>query len=244
MGCSCDKIEVTNNIYNILILNKKPYKIIKEIGQGGSGIVQKVQNGKEFFALKTINMEKIEEKNINDYKEEIETLKSFDSKYIIKFYGSQIEEKNFKILMEYGGDTNLKTFIEKYKTEGKFIEEDKITDILLQICEGLKVIHNSKIIHKDLTPDNILYNNNKIKIADFGISINLLTNSDSKNDNRGKFKYMAPEALDENNFGFYSDIYSLDCIAYELFTGNQYYIDKMINKDIKKIDLSIYKKEW
>jgi serine/threonine protein kinase len=118
-------MQVTDNTYKILIFKKSSYRIINELGKGGSGKVQKLQKDKNYYALKTINIEKLEEKNINYCKEEIETLKSFDSKYIIKFYGSQIEEKNFKILMEYGGDTNLKTFIEKYKTEGKFIFTNK-----------------------------------------------------------------------------------------------------------------------
>ena len=243
MGCSCDRTQVDNNTYKILIFKKSSYRIINELGKGGSGKVQKLQKDKNYYALKTINIEKLEEKNINYCKEEIETLKSFDSKYITKFYDSQKEEKNFKILMEYGGDTNLKTFIERHREKHELIEEKEITNILIQICEGVKVIHNSKIIHKDLTPDNILYNENKIKITDFGISINLLTNNEYKNDNFGKFKYMAPEALNENNFGFYSDIYSLGCIAYELFTLDQYYVDVMNNR-IQLKNSDIFRKEW
>ena len=154
MGCSCNRIQVTNNTYKILIFKKSSYRIINELGKGGSGKVQKLQKDKNYYALKTINIEKIEEKNINYCKEEIETLKSFDSKYITKFYDSQKEEKNFKILMEYGGDINLKTFIKGHREKHQLIEEKEIANILIQICEGVKVIHNSKIIHKDLTPDN------------------------------------------------------------------------------------------
>ena len=45
-----------------------------------------------------------------------------------------------------------------------------IKDIIIQICLGLKEIHKNKLIHRDLTPDNIFMYNNKIKIGDFGVS--------------------------------------------------------------------------
>ena len=45
-----------------------------------------------------------------------------------------------------------------------------IANIIIQICLGLKEIHKNKLIHRDLTPDNIFMdNNNKIKIGDFRI---------------------------------------------------------------------------
>ena len=70
--------------------------------------------------------------------------------------------------MEYGGEINLKQYIENKE---ELIEEKIIKDIVLQICIGLKEIHKNNIIHRDLTPDNIFINkNNKIKIGDFGIS--------------------------------------------------------------------------
>ena len=73
--------------------------------------------------------------------------------------------------MEYVGDNNLKQFIHDYKNNNELIDQNIIKDIFIQICKGLKEIHNNKILHRDLTPDNIIIDkNNKIKIGDFGIS--------------------------------------------------------------------------
>ena len=57
------------------------------------------------------------------------------------------------------------------------IDEKLIKDIIIQISLGLKEIHKNKLIHRDLTPDNIFFDkNNNIKIDDFGVS-KIITNS-------------------------------------------------------------------
>ncbi len=63
--------------------------------------------------------------------------------------------------MEYAEGGNLKEKIE----EKKVIEENKIIDWFIEICEGIKYIHNKKIIHRNLKPNNIfLTKDNHIKI--------------------------------------------------------------------------------
>ena len=74
------------------------------------------------------------------------------------------------------------------------INENIILNIIIQICIGLKIIHENKIIHRDLTPDNIFIDkNNKIKIGDFGISKILAENNEYTKSRVGKFHYFAPE---------------------------------------------------
>ena len=48
--------------------------------------------------------------------------------------------------------------------------EDKIWDIFKQICKGYQVLYDSKLIHRDIKPDNILIHNKVFKLADFGMS--------------------------------------------------------------------------
>ena len=98
--------------------------------------------------------------------------------------------------MEYSGDIDLKKYINNYKNKGELINENIIKDIILQICKGLKVTHKNKIIHRDLTPDNIFIDiNNKIKIGDFGVSKILTTLNKYTKSQIGKTYYLAPEIL-------------------------------------------------
>ena len=151
--------------------------------------------------------------------------------------------------MEFGGDSNLKKFIEKYKNVNKYMDEQVISNIIMQICYGLKEIHASEIIHRDLSPDNIFIDDkNNIKIGDFGISIEFKeneTNNDiAKDELAGKTKYMAPEISQGKKYNFKVDTYALGCIIYELFTLKEYYISKNFD-DIKSINLDVeFNEKW
>ena len=145
--------------------------------------------------------------------------------------------------MEYCGD-NLKSFIKFYKDRGEFIKENIIMNIIYQICLGLKEIHETKIIHRDLKPENIFINKNlNIKIGDFGVSKILESYNQYAQSMVGTFHYNAPEIEKREKYDFRADIYSLGCIIYELFTTNEYYIDKLDDKECK-INSDCYNKEW
>ena len=136
-------------------------------------------------------------------------------------------------------------FINDYKNRDEPINESIIKSIILQICEGLKDIHDNKIIHRDLTPDNIFIDkNNKIKIGDFGVSKIMTTFNNYAKTQIGKLNYLAPEILKGKDYNNKLDIYSLGCIIYELFTLNEYYADKVIDEKECKINLEIYNSKY
>ena len=227
------------------ILNR--YKIVKPIGKGAFGKVFQVQKDNKYYALKKVSIIYTELTNnkIEEYNKMISILSNINNKYIIKYYQTFIRGDDFYILMEYGGNLNLKQFIANYKNKNKAIEEKTIKDIIKQICLGLKDIHDSNLIHRDLKPENIFVNeDNEIKVGDFGISKILSTNNRYATTKIGTFYYMAPEVVKGDIYNNKADIYSLGCITYELFTLNEYYIDKIIDKKECKINLNIYNSKW
>ena len=120
-----------------------------------------------------------------------------------------------------------------------------IIDIIRQLCLGIKQIHDKNIIHRDLKPENILINkSNKLKIGDFGLSkkFNSYKTYTLTPKEAGTTQYTAPEILDEEGkYNKMSDIWSLGCIIYELFTLKMYYYDKIRDK-IKIINNNKYQK--
>ena len=234
MGCSSN---------NIIFIENISYEKIKKLGEGATCKVMKLKNGDKFFALKIFDTKGLKKEEKDKFYNEIDILKSFDSKYIVKFSDSYEDEDNNKlnILMEFGGDDNLKTFINKYKTNHHLIDEKEIAKIFSQICQGLEVIHDSKIIHRDFTPQNIFIDeNNNIKIGDFGVS----TRNNFSTEIVGKTEYIAPEMLKQKKYDYRIDIYALGCILYELFKLNDYHHDKKYENNNTIINLEIYKKKW
>ena len=84
----------------------------------------------------------------------------------------------------------------------------------------------------------------EIKIGDFGISkqLNLYKTHLTTKNCAGTYYYIAPEILNNGIFNEKSDIWSLGCIIYELFTLNIYFKD-LYSKKIRKIN-SDYNNKW
>lgn len=86
---------------------------------------------------------------------------------------------------------------------------------------GLHFLNRNSIDHRDIKPANILlFGNDRIKIADFGLAkqINKNDNKPQKNKNIGTIAFMAPEVKKGNPIPFKSDIYSLGLVLYFMLT--------------------------
>ena len=220
----------------------KGYEIKERIGKGGYGAVYLVQKENQQYALKKIT--DLNKNEIENYQKLLDVLIKLKSEYVIKYYESFVEKDCLYIIMEYGGNTDLKKYIEERFKKNNLIDEKIIINIIKQICLGLKEIHKNKLIHRDLTPENIFMDkNNKIKIGDFGVSKITTTLQNYAMSLVGKYQYFAPEMDDGNKYNNKIDIYALGCIIYELLTLKKYYNIKN-KKEAIKIDIDIYNQNW
>ncbi|XBI77017.1 hypothetical protein VPH35_070188 [Triticum aestivum] len=96
--------------------------------------------------------------------------------------------------------------------------------IIKGICEGVHYLHQQRIIHMDLKPQNVLLDDNMVpRIADFGLS-RRLSGSQSRaiTDHKlGTMGYMAPEFLISGEIAFKTDIYGLSVIIMEILMGHK-----------------------
>uniref|UniRef100_H2YX83 non-specific serine/threonine protein kinase n=1 Tax=Ciona savignyi TaxID=51511 RepID=H2YX83_CIOSA len=84
------------------------------------------------------------------------------------------------------------------------------------MLDALQYMHSREVLHRDLKPANILLVGDIVKLADFGVSKQLLL-STCHSAPAGTWAYMSPEMFEEN-YNSKSDIWSLGCVFYELFT--------------------------
>ena len=231
-----------------IIINNIKYKIVKELGEGGFGKVNQVLSelDNKYYAIKEIPIKEASKEQIKSFQNEIYILSKFNCNNIVKYYDSSKDENNIYILMEFCDGENLRNFIKTNHDNSSLIQENILIDIIKQLCIGIYEIHNKKVIHRDLKPENIFLNKDmNIKIGDFGISKELNFNAAfaiTKN-KAGDYSYIAPEILSKGIYNEKSDIYSLGCIIYELFTLNNYHNDKM-SEDIKPINSEFYNYKW
>ena len=247
--------------WNYIKIKSKIYKRKNELGNGGYGHVFLVEdeNDNKKYAIKQILFKGRAESDINSIENEIKILLDInnegnnDKNHIIKYYDSDKDNEYFNIRMEYCEGQSLRELINDKIDKNELIEEKTIYKYILDICLGIKTIHEKKIVHRDLKPDNIfLTKDDKIKIGDFGISKKLDTLKQYLNTNAGTIYYMAPEIISNQNYNYKVDIWALGCIIYELLTlkvcfedkNEEILKEKIKNKDHDKIRPHTYNSKW
>lgn len=197
------------------------HTIIEKIGSGGMSSVYlgrqiSLQRKVAIKVLKTLVMDDqdLAERFVNEAK----TIASLDHPHIISIY----EAKKLPSGLTY--------FTMPYLNHGNFgdiicTNADHLIDLLSQICDGLAFAHDRGVIHRDLKPDNILFDQfGQIKIADFGIALSPDSKRRTKDEQiLGSAHFMSPEQIQSRDINYLSDIYSLGCIIYEKLTGDHVY---------------------
>lgn len=204
------------------------YKIVSELGHGGMSNVYEARDIilKRPVALKIIkfeNAQKIE--NIIRFQNEARFSCAFNHPNIVKIYDYGEFENLPYIVNELMKGQTLRGVLD-YKRNFSVNES---CSIMLQICDAISCVHSKKIVHRDIKPLNIFYQNDGlIKLSDFGISI-LLDSSLNLNESRrvvGTIQYLSPELVMGGKASFQSDIYAMGITFYELLTGRVPFDDK------------------
>lgn len=110
-------------------------------------------------------------------KNEVELMEKMRHPNVVKFFESLVTDKHHLFVMELcqGGD------LLQYLRRRRKIDEPLAKHLFRQIICGLGYIHQLNIIHRDIKLENILIDNEGVvKIADFGVSLQLKTQLDPK----------------------------------------------------------------
>ncbi len=190
---------------------------IKTIGQGGLGIVSLYQeaNGQQYAVKRMINP--WDNNYVKRFKKEIEIIKTLVHENIVKVLNADTENNNPWYVMPFYKDGSLR---DKLKN-GKIYSAEEATNIIYRLAEALNHAHQKGAIHRDLKPDNILFDGNKPIIADWGIGKFIHKESTViTNGGLGTPNYCAPEQWNSGESDQRSDIYSLGIIFREIITGS------------------------
>jgi serine/threonine protein kinase len=132
-------------------------------------------------------------------------------------------------------DNEEKTYCEitfpRYKnilSDVKICKDSDIIQIILDILSAVKLLHEHKIIHRDIKPNNILLNDNRAVLIDFSHSIRIRAENIKLDKQVATYSHRAPEIFKykKNLIDTYDekiDIWSVGIILIELITGLSFY---------------------
>ena len=196
------------------------FKIEKVLGKGSFGSVYLVtrKKDKKIYAIKTVILEKLNKKEQENSVNEVRILASVNHPNVIGYKEAfwNDKESSLNIVMEYADDGDLQTKIQKMRKEGGMFTENIIWSYSIQMIEGLKALHDKKIMHRDLKSANIFLvkENHQCKLGDMNVSKVikdkvLLTQT-------GTPYYASPEVWNDSPYSYKSDLWSIGCVIYEL----------------------------
>lgn len=171
-----DHRRVTNDLP--LIISKR-YYCGKKLGSGAGGTVYLVYEYKtcETFALKHIQKNQLMGFKPDKQLNEARIMKSLTHPCIVRMYEILDTSDSVFITLELMKGGELLSRIQKKK----FLTEPNSKMFFYQMCHAIKYLHDRKITHRDLKPDNILLastdENTLLKISDFGLSKSVKNNS-------------------------------------------------------------------
>jgi serine/threonine-protein kinase len=207
------------------------YRILKEIGKGGMGIVYKAEDTKlhRSVAVKALAAELIgDEKARSRFLREARAASAIDHPNICTVYEINEVDGLLFFVMQYIDGKTLKKYI-----GGRPLPLDQALEFSLQLADALAEAHRRNVLHRDIKSANIMVNErSQMKILDFGLA-KLVRTKDSRDIGEqataadltqvgtpfGTASYMSPEQAKGEPADSRSDIFSLGVVIYEMLAG-------------------------
>ena len=239
--------KIPTKFYDILSVPSNPEDIFTlqyPIGQGAYGKVYKAIHNrtKEIYAIKIVDFTKnynnknnLISYNYNSIQQETLLMKTVNnSNYILKYYGSYYSRKSntLWLILEYCSSGSL---IDLMCSTMKTLNELEVSTIMENILKALQIIHNKKLIHRDIKAANILLSSDGYaKLADFGVGTKL-KNEKYIHTQKGSPYWMSPQMAKNIDYDFKTDIWSLGITCIELVDGEPPFSSMKPENVIEKI---------
>ncbi|HET7436442.1 MAG TPA: serine/threonine-protein kinase [Thermoanaerobaculia bacterium] len=227
-----ERVTLFQRTYSTRLLDGK-YQIIDRLGVGGMGEIFKVRH----IHLNELRVIKImrpnvatDDQGLQRFLQEARTSTMIKHKNLAMLYDfAQLEDGSYYMVWEFIDGTN----IQKWIAQNGPIPPRLTVEISIQALAGLDHLHSMGLIHRDISPENIMLSQDHhgklaVKVIDFGIAKQLAEGEGGQGLTQtgmflGKLKYASPEQAgflkDNEHLDPRSDLYSFGIVMYEMLAG-------------------------
>lgn len=229
-----------NNATNLNINIKKVnfrWQRGNKIGEGQFGTVYACINLNSglVMAMKEIRFKSNDVQTMKTLADEISNIEGIKHENLVQFYGVELHKKEILIFMEFCGD---KSSLDRISRESSGLPEELVRTYTNSLLKAVDVLHDNKIIHRDIKGANIFLKPTKdgktiLKLGDFGCSVKFHSDPNTvntkafvANDFKGTLAFMAPEVIitadiQGAGYTFKADVWSVGCVVIEMMTGKR-----------------------
>lgn len=210
------------------------YRILQQLGTGGFGTVFKAADERmhdQSVAVKMLNV--VSDAAREELREEIRQLSSVNDPYVLRTTDWGLHGDSLFMVTEFVEGETLTSMMTKRREafeaaggQGHFrFEPVFAANVGFWVARSLIAVHAQRIVHRDLTPNNVMVKLNgegnaatihSVKLIDFGLAS---ARGAVFQEARGTANYVAPEVLRGQPLGPNTDVYSLGCVLYEMVMG-------------------------
>ncbi|XP_052463417.1 calcium/calmodulin-dependent protein kinase type II subunit delta isoform X5 [Carassius gibelio] len=218
------------------------FQLYEELGKGAFSIVRrcvKLCTGQE-YAAKIINTKKLSARDHQKLEREARICRLLKHPNIVRLHDSISEEGFHYLLFDLvtGGELFEDIVAREYYSEAD------ASHCIHQILESVDHIHHHDIVHRDLKPENLLLaskcKNAAVKLADFGLAIEVQGEQQAWFGFAGTPGYLSPEVLRKEAYGKPVDIWACGVILYILLVGYPPFWDEDQHKLYQQIKAGAY----
>ncbi|XP_051792378.1 calcium/calmodulin-dependent protein kinase type II subunit beta isoform X25 [Erpetoichthys calabaricus] len=218
------------------------YQLYEELGKGAFSVVRrcvKLCTGQE-YAAKIINTKKLSARDHQKLEREARICRLLKHSNIVRLHDS-ISEEGFHYLvfdLVTGGELFEDIVAREYYSEAD------ASHCIQQILEAVLHCHQMGVVHRDLKPENLLLaskcKNAAVKLADFGLAIEVQGDQQAWFGFAGTPGYLSPEVLRKEAYGKPVDIWACGVILYILLVGYPPFWDEDQHKLYQQIKAGAY----
>jgi tetratricopeptide (TPR) repeat protein/tRNA A-37 threonylcarbamoyl transferase component Bud32 len=198
------------------------YTILKNLGEGGKGVVYKVRDTilNRVVAIKMLKSAVTAGEGYSRFIREAQATAKLNHPNIVSIYDIGQEDETQFFVIEFVPGMDLHDLV-KTSPDGRCDIQTTLR-IGIDVCKALQYAHAHGVLHRDIKPENILVTDESIaKLMDFGLA-RMLDQPGITEEGTivGTTAYVAPEIALGKGADTRSDLYSFGAVLYEMVTGN------------------------